>query len=130
MFLTYAYLDRYLKYNTQRLYIYPPAKLGKQIFGLLLTAAAPLQRLAYAFPLDAAVNDLSPQLPTTWCTSNVVPFIGSCFSPVFYRHLGCVGVPVGGSVQDETGLLVPSRQWTSDEALEYLLSGGSKLPPP
>ena len=104
--------------------------LAKQISGLLLTAA--LQQLAYAFPLDATVNDLSLHPPTTWCTSAALPlpYTVTCIGSIFYCHAGYIGFAAGGCVQDENGLWVPSRKWTPKEALDYILSGGSKLPPP
>jgi len=130
MFPTLASLAPSLKYDTQRRYIYAlPAMLGKQISGFLLTVAVH-QQLAYALPLDAAMNDVLPDPSKTWCSNGALPFVGDCVGSIFYCHAGYVGVAVGGCVRDGTGTWVPSRRWTSDEAMDYLLSGGSKIPPP
>ncbi|KAK4444545.1 hypothetical protein QBC34DRAFT_183640 [Podospora aff. communis PSN243] len=97
----------------------------KQVSRLLLVAT--LQQAAYALPVGVVTNSEPPADPATWCPENGLfgptPTFAGCSGAAFWCGYWMTGVIVGGCVKDEAGEWVPSRKWTGNEAMDYMLSG-------
>jgi len=103
--------------------------LREQVSRLLLVAA--LQQTAYTLPVDVVNNSGPLEDPATWCPNRSMgptPTFTGCSGAAFWCGYWMTGVIVGGCIKDETGGWVPSRKWTGDEVMDYMLSG--KVPAP
>jgi hypothetical protein len=111
--------------------------LSKQLSSLLLAVALP--QLGRALPLDAGVDRLAEQPPTSCEPRNVTcgtslfgKMYGYCQGPIYICSLhgleGYLAVPLGGCVQCRPEYWIPWREWTDEEIMDYILR--NKIPPP